>query len=126
MAVVQPFNSRYAAYFGVTGGDGSGDIAGPWCDFSKSKVLIANIGWGVATSTAGTLALRGSEDPALSALSITTLTPTVVHGAQPSAGTAGSIILVCVDHPSFVQLIYTRSAGGAANQFFAWLHGRSV
>jgi len=124
MAVVQPFVSQWRQY--LSNQDGSTSFNAGWIDTRKCRELVAHVSWTAIAATAGTLALQGSEDDSLSSTTAVTLTATVTHGAQPTGGTAGSLILVVEYIPSFVRLIYTRTGGGGANQFTAWIMGRAT
>jgi len=122
MAVVLPFNTKWPEY--MVDQSGAASFQGNWIEVRKSKAIFMHVAWTAIASTAGTLSLDGSEDPTLT--SIVPLTATATHGAQPSGGTAGQLIIVLENPPSFVRLNYVRSAGGGAAQFDAWAQGRSI
>lgn len=124
MAVVLPFNNAWREY--VVDQDGSASFTADVMETRKVRILLVNVAWTAIASTAGTLSVQGTEDPANASTSWVTLTASQTNGAQPSAGTAGAILLAYEFVPTWTRLVYTRSAGGGAAQFDAWCMGRSV
>lgn len=74
--------------------------------------------WGAGASTAGALGFEGTDDPDKAAGSVVPLTTAVSHGTFPTVGaTAGKALVVLTNCPGYVRQVYTRSAGGVADQF---------
>ena len=80
------------------------------------RVASLTIGWAAVLATAGVLSVEGSDDPSFTAW--VPLTVAASHGTWPNvAAGASSAMVVLSNCPGYLRLKYTRSAGGAADQF---------
>lgn len=107
----------------------------PWVDATKWRVVAFEIDWTAVAATAGTLAIEGSLDYRIpdsgpfvpSALKIVPMTITTSHGTWPTVGVSAANAMVILENtPPLVRVTYTRSAGGAVNQFNVQVFGRAL
>ena len=106
---------------------------GPWVNAEQYKQYGFTISWTAVASTDGTLSFQGTDDPAQAVAgaggtNVVTLTVSAPAGGTfPTVGAAAANCMVRFENPShFIRVIYTRVAGGGANQFQAFTHGRRV
>lgn len=126
MSAIIPVTHRIENY--LVGASGAADFQGGWISSHQFSKLIVHAWWSAFAATAGTLAIQAAENQGNGSAPTqpVTLTPTVLHGAQPAAGTQGQLIIVIENLPALWRLIYTRSGGGTTNQFFAAANMRAI
>lgn len=125
MSDIRPENAHDPQY--DLARDGSATWQGAWKDCSKSHCVSFTVTWTAVASTAGTLSLQGTDDPAKAATSLVTLTLPTTHGAWPTvAATASTALAIIENPPRFVRVVYTRSAGGGAGQFNTYVSARAT
>lgn len=130
MSVVVPQNPKDEAY--AVNVSGAATWHGPWFDASLCASLTFNVSWSAVAATDGALSIEATNDPAQAAANVVTLladntlTNVQVNGTL-TVSTTASKALITVTRPShFVRVSYTRTAGGGANQFQVFVHGRST
>lgn len=77
--------------------------------------------WTAVASTAGALTFEGTDDP--SGAKSAALTVDKQHGSDISAvdANAGTAVVILTNCPGYVRVRWTRSAGGGAAQFNAFV-----
>ncbi len=131
MAVVVPFNTAWREYLNLPPGtsNGSASFNGAWIDTRKAREALIHFAWTAVAATNSVFTIQGSEDPSVSDTTAVTLTPTVIHGngAVLTLGATASAAIALVEYiPSFMRIVYTRTAGGGANQLSIWIMGRAT
>jgi hypothetical protein len=131
MAVVQPFNSQWRDYLNIAPGstNGSASFNAAWIDARKAREMFVHFAWTAVASTNAVFTIQGSEDPSLLDATAVTLTPTVIHGnaASLTLGATASAAIAMIEYiPSYMRVVYTRTAGGGANQLSVYLMGRAT
>lgn len=113
----------------LVGVSGGASFNGGWIDTQAFRVVAFNVSWTAVAATNGTISFEATNDPLQQAGSIVALTITTIHGngGVLTVGTSASAIGVVIENTfAFHRLKYTRSAGGGAGQFNAWVLGRSL
>lgn len=106
----------------LTAQSGAADWATSWIPVGAAGFRNASLTckWAAGASTAGTLSVEGTDDPT-GAVAVP-LTIDKSHGTFPTVAATASQALVALSNcPGFIRLKYTRSGGGVASQFDAYV-----
>jgi hypothetical protein len=110
----------------LAGQDGSATFNGAWIDTKGFSLLSFNIAWTAVAATSGTLSFDATNDPAKASTSIiSSVTVSTIEGNSGALTVSTSAGVVGVNFSRlfrFMRLTYTRSAGGGASQFNAFVY----
>ena len=107
--------------------NGTADWQTLWLDFWALQLAQFQVSWTAVAATAGTLQLQGTNDQAQAAGSILSFDNSLLTwwGNGPTVAATASTTMLAVASPMrFHRLIYTRGAGGGADQFTIACIGR--